>query len=159
MEEIKETYSPPVVEQEKERLSTAAKIGIAVGAIVVVALLLLALYYLVTHPDTTETVRDLFIIFLALESLAIGTLLVILTFQLIMLIRLLRDDIKPMLESTQETMNTVKGTANFVSDQVTKPAIAASGYFSGVARSVSVLLDMLPRNRNAKPGGGESKGE
>jgi hypothetical protein len=65
---------------------------------------------------------------------------------------MLRDDLKPMIESTQETLNTVKGTATFVSQRVTKPAIKASGYVSGISRSIGVLVAMLPRRRGSNPG-------
>ena len=150
MEEAQETHniSPSERDDDKKGLSTGAKIGIGVGIVVGVAVLVLVLIFLLNNPGTTETVRDLFIIVLALESLVIGTLLVILIYQLIVLTRMLRDDLKPMIESTQETLNTVKGTATFVSQRVTKPAIAASGYISGIGRSLSVLVAMLPRRRS-----------
>lgn len=153
MEEIKETPGPAPLEQgdDNNGLSTQAKVGIGVGILVGGALLILALIFLLRNPETTQTVRDLFIIVLALESLVIGTLLVILIYQLIVLIRMLRDDLKPMIESTQETLNTVRGTATFVSQRVTKPAIAATGYASGIARSISVLIQMLPRRRRSTP--------
>jgi hypothetical protein len=150
---MEETQHPTSQEQEDNQkgLSTAAKIGIGVGILVGVAVLVLALIFLLSNPETTETVRDLFIIVLALESLVIGTLLVILVYQLIVLIRMLRDDLKPMIDSTQETLNTVKGTATFVSQRVTKPAITASGYISGIGRSIHILAAMLPRRRRSAP--------
>ncbi len=129
-------------------LSTAAKIGIGVGILIGLLVLGVVLYYLLDNPSTTETIRDLFIIVLALESLIIGLLLVILIYQLVVLIRMLRDDLKPMIESTQETLNTVKGTATFVSQRMTKPAIAASSYVTGIGRSIGVLIQMLPRRRS-----------
>ena len=154
MEESTETQSPPPLESggNKTGLSAAAKVGIFAGIIVGLAVLVLVLIFLLDRPETTETIRDLFIIVLALETLVIGTLLAILIYQLIVLMRILQNDLKPMLESTQETLNTVKGTARFVSERVTKPAIAASGYVSGVGRSASVLIGMLPRpGRLARP--------
>ena len=73
--------------------------GDGVGIVVGILVLVLVLVFMLNHPGTTQTVRDLFIIVLALESLVIGTLLVILIYQLIVLIRMLRDDLKPMIES------------------------------------------------------------
>lgn len=153
MDEVKETpsRSAPNLGDDKKGSSTAAKVGIGVGIVVGIAVIVLVLIFLLNHPGTTETIRDLFIIALALESLVIGTLLVILIYQLIVLIRMLRDDLKPMIESTQETLNTVKGTATFVSERVTKPAIAASGYAAGISRSIGVLIAMLPRRRRSTP--------
>ncbi len=136
---------------DNKGLSTAAKVGIGVAIVVGVALLVLAVILLLNNPATTETVRDVFIIVLALESLVIGTLLAVLVYQLIVLIRMLRDEIKPIIASTRETVNTAKGTATFVSQRVTKPAIAASSYVTGIGRSIGTLIQMLPRRRRATP--------
>ena len=147
MEDSAETKSPPPLESGSNDggLSTIAKVGIAAGIIVGLAILVFVLIFLLDRPETTETIRDLFIIVLALETLVIGTLLAILIYQLIVLLRVIQNDLKPMIESTQESLNTVKGTARFVSERVTKPAIAASSYVSGIGRSVSVLIGMLRR--------------
>ena len=146
MEENTVISSPISPEQDDDEsfLSTPAKIGIGVGILVGVALLVLAIILMLRNPATTETIRDLFIIVLALESLVIGTLLVVLVYQLIVLIKMLRNDVKPMLES-------IKGTTTFVSQRVTKPAMAASSYVSGIGRSVSTLMKMLPRRHRASP--------
>jgi hypothetical protein len=147
-----ESPSRPLSEQNNSNgLGTGAKIGIGIGVVVAVVVLVLALIFLLNNPGTTETVRDLFIIVLALESLVIGTLLLVLVYQLITLVRMLRDEIKPMIESTQQTLNTTKGTVTFVSQRVTKPAIAASSYASGITRSIRVLVQMLPRRRRPQP--------
>jgi len=153
MDEIKDIgiSPPPAKDSQKTGLSTARKIGIGVGIALGVAVLIIVLVFLLAHPDTTQTIRDLFIIVLALESVVIGALLVVLIYQLISLTRLLRDDVKPLVESTQATLNTVKGTASFVSQRVTQPAVAAAGYVAGVGRSVSVLVGMLPRRRPSAP--------
>ncbi len=159
MEEIK-TDSPSLEQGDDtdDKLGpTAKKILAIVGGIVVVALLAGVVALLLKYPGTTETVRDLFIILLALESLVIGTLLLVLVYQLITLVRMLRDDIKPIIESTQETVNTAKGTATFVSQQVSKPAITALGYTSGIARSLRVLGQMLPRRQSAASEPGEER--
>ena len=162
-EDSAETQSPPpsASGNTETGLSTAAKAGIAAGILVGLALLVLVLIFLLDRPATTDTIRDLFIIVLALETLVIGTLLAILIYQLIVLLRVLQNDLKPMIESTQETVDTVRGTARFVSERVTKPAIAASGYASGVFRSVGVLIAMLPRqsrSAHTQPGVEEAQG-
>jgi len=46
---------------------------------------------------------------MAFESLIIGVTLVILMIQLATLINLLQNEIKPILNSTNETVNTLKG--------------------------------------------------
>lgn len=149
MEETQDTQQPaPLKSDGKRGMGRGTKIGIGAGIVVGVVVFVLLLIFLLNNPGTTETVRDLFIIVLAFETFIIGALLIILIYQLVSLIRMLRDDLKPMIESTQETVNTVKGTATFVSQRVTKPAIAASSYTTGIARSIRVLLKMLPRRRS-----------
>jgi hypothetical protein len=128
-------------------MSNRTKIAIAVGAVIILILLVLLLIFFLNNPTTTETIRDIFIILIALETLIIGTLLVILVIQLISLISMLREDIKPIIDSTRDTVTTVRGTANFMSDQFAQPAIKASGYAAGIKRSISVLVDMLPRRK------------
>jgi hypothetical protein len=152
--------SPPPIEVTGEgiQLSTGAKIGIALGVIAAIIVSILIFGFLVSNPSTTETLRDIAIIALAFESLVILTLLAVLIYQLIILIAMLRDDVKPMLESTQETLNTLRGTATFVSERVTKPAIQASGYISGISRSMSVLFALRPRRRSGKPAAPGSSG-
>jgi hypothetical protein len=150
MEGNRETTGPAPLEQDDGgTFNTATKIGIGVGILVALVILVLVIILLLQNPRTTATIRDLFIIVLALETFVIGTLLVILVYQLVALIRMLRRDLKPMIESTQETLNTVKGTTTFVSQRVTKPAIAASSYATGIGRSLGVLIKLLPRRRRS----------
>jgi hypothetical protein len=106
---------------------------------------------MLNNPVTTETLRDVAIIVLAFQSQVVLLLLAILIYQLVVLIRLLRDDVRPMMKSTQETLNTVQGTATFVSERVTKPAIQATSYISGITRSAGVLFAFRPRRGQSSP--------
>lgn len=92
---------------------------------------------------TLATIRDIAIIALAVESFFIGLGLLLLAWQLFGLVRLLREELKPMLESAQETMSTVKGTTSFLSDTVIIPFVKAASY--GVA--LSRVLRFLGRRR------------
>jgi hypothetical protein len=80
--------------------------------------------------------RDAAIIFVAFETLIIGLLLIVLMLQVQSLVVLLRDEIKPMLEATNETLATVRGTTQFVSHTVVSPVIKWSGYLAGLRRIV-----------------------
>jgi hypothetical protein len=86
------------------------------------------------------SVRDLSIIILALESLVVGVLLGVLIVQVTRLIRMLRDEVMPILYSTQETLGTVRGTTTFVSDRVVQPVVKLSSYTAGVRQAMSVLF-------------------
>jgi hypothetical protein len=95
-------------------------------------------------------VRDLAIVLLAVESLVIGVLLVVLLVQLRKLVQMLREEIAPMLNSANETVNTVHGTVGFVSDHVVNPLVRASSFAAGMQRTMSSLV-FIGRRRRRPP--------
>lgn len=109
-----------------------------VVVLVVLTLIVLATIYLVddANRQRTEQIRDVFIIFLALQSLVIGIAMVVLIVQLSSLINLLQNEIRPIINSTNETVNTLKGTAKFVSDNLAEPVIKINQYAAMFKRLV-----------------------
>ena len=67
---------------------------------------------------TLADVRDVAIIVLAVESIVVGIVLILLLWQLRSLTRLLQEEIKPMLDSLQQTIGTVKGTTTLEPEKV-----------------------------------------
>ena len=88
---------------------------------------------------TLGDVRDVFIILLALESLIVVGLLIWLILELRGLTNLLKNEIKPILTSAQETVSTVRGTTNFVSNNMVAPIIKAQSYMAGFRAIVDTL--------------------
>ena len=84
--------------------------------------------------------RDIAIIVLAIESIVVGVLLILLLWQLRSLTRLLQEEIKPMLDSMQETVGTVKGTASLVSETIVSPAVKIGGLAAGLRRALEVMF-------------------
>jgi hypothetical protein len=78
--------------------------------------------------------RDVAIVFVAFETMIIGILLIVLMLQVQSLVVLLRDEIRPMLEAVNETLATVRGTTQFVSQNVVDPVMKWSGYLAGLRR-------------------------
>lgn len=97
-------------------------------------------------------VRDIAIIILAVESIVIGALLVFLIVQLQRLIRMLREELKPILNSTQETVSTVRGTTTFLSEHLVSPLVQVISFFAGIKRA-SQLLVSRPKGNGAQRGG------
>ena len=116
---------------------------LAIIAVVVLVALIIAAFVWMVQAGATATVRDIFIIFMAIVSLFIGVMLVALVYQIAALTRMLRDEIKPLLENAQETVNTARGTTMFVSEHVVQPAIGAAAAAAGIARVVSLLGDLI----------------
>ena len=83
--------------------------------------------------------RDLAIVILALESIAIGVLLMLLLWQVRRLTILLEQEVKPILDSLQETIGTVKGATLLVSETIVSPAIRIGGFASGLRRALQVI--------------------
>ncbi len=85
-------------------------------------------------------VRDVAIIVLAVESILIGIALVFLVFQINSLIRLLKEEIKPLLDSANETASTMRGTTKFISDKVVNPVISVTSTVSGAQQALKALV-------------------
>lgn len=140
----------PPLGEEGRRQNTLRNVGIAVAVLLVIAAIAAAIYGLATHPPATAIVRDISIIVLALVTIVIGLFLAILIFQLQSLIALLRNEIEPILRSTQETANTVRGTTTFVSDAVAKPMIEAASLTAGFLGSLRALRRAGQQTRRRK---------
>jgi ABC-type spermidine/putrescine transport system permease subunit II len=108
--------------------------------IIILTLIVLATIFLVNpeNSQTTEQIRDVVIIFMALESLVMGIALVILIVQLSTLINLLQNEIRPIINSTSETVNTLKGTAKFLSDNLSEPVIKLNQMMAMIKKIFSI---------------------
>ncbi len=78
-------------------------------------------------------IRDLFIILLVLEGILIGIALIVMILQLAALLNVLQNEIRPIIESSQQAVDTVRGTTQFVSKHVTRPVIRAKSFMAGSA--------------------------
>lgn len=108
--------------------------------VLILAATIYGIYTLVAAgPETTSQIRDIFIIVLAFESLVIGVALVILVVQLALLTNMLQTEIKPILSNTKETIDTVKGTADFLSRRAVQPVIKANSYMAGARKLFQIL--------------------
>jgi Na+/H+ antiporter NhaC len=128
-------------EIEKEAAQPKNKLWIVILiAVLLLGLIVTGIVFLAkADPSTTSQVRDIFIIFLALESLVIGIVLVILVLQITSLMNLLQNEVKPILQSTTETINTLKGTTQFISQNLVEPVIKVNSYTAGIRRLISLL--------------------
>jgi len=117
----------------------------AVIAIIVVILLLTAglvaiAAVLAVHAETAgpsvRVIRDLLIIVMALEMVVIGAAFVVLLVQVARFINLINNELQPLITATSDTVNTVRGTAVFLSKNLAEPIIAANSALRGVAKVV-----------------------
>ena len=69
----------------------------------------------------SATVRDIAIILVAVEILVMNGLLVVLIWQVWRLVKMIKVEMKPVIKDSQETVGTVKGSAEFVSTSFISP--------------------------------------
>ena len=112
---------------------------VIIGVVVLLALLGLAIYALLQPGTPTDRIRDVFIIVVALESLVIGVALIILIIQLASLINLLQNEVRPILKSTSETVNNLRGTVEFLGENAVEPVIKLNGYLAGMNRVIELM--------------------
>jgi len=92
-----------------------------------------------SNAEITSQVRDIFIIVLAMESFLIGAALIILIIQLAVLSNLIQNEIQPILNSTKETIRTVKGTSQFISEKAVRPIVSIGGLFAGGRKLLEII--------------------
>ena len=127
------------VQSEQDQKMKRILIGVIVGAVILLILLGVAIFFLLQPGTPTDRIRDIFIIVVALESLVIGVALIILVLQLASLINLLQNEIRPILNATTETVNTLRGTAEFLGESVVEPVIKLNGYMAGLYRMLELM--------------------
>lgn len=136
--------TPPSPEElaalrKAERKQRTILFGVIAGAVLVLALMGVAVYFLLQPATPTDKIRDVFIIVVALESLVIGVALIVLIVQLASLINLLQNEVRPILNATSKTVNTLRGTVEFLGENVVEPVIKLNGYLAGLRRMLELL--------------------
>jgi len=131
------------LEEAAKRQAERQQRTIAITASIVLVLLIAGIVAAVIgllQPNTpTDKIRDIFIIFMALESLLIGVALIVLIVQFASLINLLQNEVRPILDATNDTVNHLRGTAEFLGENVVEPVIKLNGYLAGMQRMLELL--------------------
>ncbi|MBK7456726.1 MAG: hypothetical protein IPJ46_24290 [Anaerolineales bacterium] len=138
------TTPPPTPEElaairEAEKKQKTITTTVITGIVVFLALLGVAIFFLLQPATPTDKIRDIFIIVVALESLVIGVALIVLVVQLASLINLLQNEVRPILQATNETVNTLRGIAEFLGENVVEPVIKLNGYLAGLTRMLELI--------------------
>jgi len=123
-------------EEEQKKMTIGMISGVVLMGVLTVAFII----YLMTAPASmTARIRDIFIIFLALQSLLIGVVLIILIIQVAKLTNLLQNEIKPILDSTNETVSNLRGTTMFLSDNLVEPVMKANEYTASLRQLLATI--------------------
>lgn len=116
-----------------------SKLAVVIGVFVLIGLIVGLFFLARADGQVVSQVRDIFIILMALMMVVIGAALVVLIIQLANLTNLLQHEIKPILHSTTDTVNTLKGTVRFLSDNVSEPVIKLNESLASVRKLVDIF--------------------
>jgi len=123
-------------------------IGLIIAGLVFFVLIIVGVVFLLRADNaTTGRVRDVFIILMALESFVLGIAMIILIVQLATLINLLQNEIKPIITSTNETVNTLRGTVSFLSDNISEPVIRLNAYLASIKQFIDIIRPSRHKSR------------
>lgn len=92
-----------------------------------------------TDPELVVRFKNIFIIYLALETILIGAVIVILIVQVARFTNFLKHEVKPILDSTNETVNTVRGTTEFLSENLVEPTMKMNEYLAGLIKLLATI--------------------
>lgn len=109
------------------------------------------------RSSALEKLRDIMIIYLGLLWVIVVLLLAVLVGVLVWVGLLIKDKVIPLLETTQETVARLKGTAEFMSEEVASPVI---GFYGSVAKARAMSRSLMGRDsRKKKTGKGGEPGK
>ena len=60
----------------------------------------------------------------------------------------LKDDLGPLLDSAQQTVQTVRGTTTFIGEKAVSPIIRVFGVVAGARRAVGVVTGVVGRRKD-----------
>jgi len=147
MPEIHPQLPEPTVSDESKQIEPQIEPGDSKKSTVLIIILALLLIGLIVglvflaraEGAVVSQVRDIFIILMALMMFVIGVALVVLIIQLANLTNVLQHEIKPILNSTTDTVNTLKGTVRFLSDNVSEPVIKLNESLASIHKLVDIF--------------------
>ena len=122
-------------------IKKTAKSGKKVTFFIFLLLIAVGIVYFLTvsSVQTITKIRDLSIILFVFESLIICFFLVILIIQFSILINLIQNEIKPILKTSKDTVNHIKGTVEFLGDNMVEPVIQTNSKISGFIKIITSL--------------------
>jgi hypothetical protein len=164
------TVAPEKEEEEEKKGGRAwyfwPLVGLgAVVAIFIVGLVAALVVALVANPDDAATwvgiIRDMFIIVLAMEGMLMGFALIVLVIQVASLVNLLQNEIKPIVDNANETVTTVRGTAQFMSQNLVEPVVKfgalAAGIGGLVREALGIRRTLQTAGKNSQEGKSDGK--
>ena len=132
------TTAPTEAQAETDKGTQTFLVGAVVGiGVLSIALVAIAVVLAINADRTApgvEVVRDLLIITMVLELIVIGAAVAVFLVQIARFVNLLNNEIQPIITSTQDTVNVVRGTAVFLSKNAVEPVVRVAAALRGIGR-------------------------
>ena len=135
----------PTQEEKPADLSSSRKPAIiaAVVAIVILAVLIAIGVLLFNNPPAAAVLRDIFIIFLGIQTMIIGLFVIALLVALFYValkvygfVQFIQTEVSPILDSADDTVRTVQSRAVFISDAAVKPIVEIMAQVSAIRQMI-----------------------
>ncbi len=132
--------SEPKKQPDDQKDSQALLVGIGIGILIITIIVVVGGVLLAVFADQSsaavEIIRDYLIIIMALELIVIAAAATVFIIQTARFINLLNNEIQPIITSTQDTVNTVRGTAAFLSKNLTEPVMKANSTLQAISKTM-----------------------
>jgi hypothetical protein len=134
-------------------MNKALAIIIPLVVVAIIAGLSVGLYMLgSSEASALEKLRDIMIVYLGLLWVIVVLLMAVLVGVLVWVALMLKDKVIPLLETIQETVARLKGTAEFMSEEVASPVISFYGSVAKVRTMSKVFTSRGGKGKKAKSG-------
>lgn len=125
------------IEEESTESGRKWLIAALIAALLIAVLIMVMIF---ADSEVVAKTKNIAIVVCSFAAILLLGSFFILIFQLSALTNLLKIEIKPILESTRDTVNNVKGTVSFMSDKIVEPAISAGAKVAGAKKITSFLF-------------------
>jgi hypothetical protein len=125
---------------------------VAIIALIFIGGLVLAILDVERAGQLIQLLRDFLVIILTLEGIMILFAFAVLLIQIARSVNLVQTEVKPILDNTQDAVNTAKGTAEFVSKNAVQPVLRVSSFMAGLWAFVRELGGIRRAIRHARKG-------
>lgn len=91
---------------------------------------------------TVEVIRNLIVILLALVLLLIGAAITVVLVQIARFANLVQNEVRPIIESSTDTVNAIRGTATFLSEHAVEPVMQMNAMIAGARQAMDLVRDL-----------------
>ncbi len=113
---------------------------IFLGIFILIAISAIIYMMVSSTPETSELVKNISVVLFVFSFILLAVMTILLFIQIVNLTNLMKDEVKPILRSTRETVNDIKGTVSFLGDKAVSPVIDTNAKIAGINKIIKILI-------------------